>query len=1187
MTAPQPHRLHPIPEASLSQPERPPPTPTPSGLGPMARNEPKSMEYDDDVMQSLTIYQSYEELPPNFSVLENCAAGAFAGIAEHSVMYPVDMLKTRLQVLKPAEGGLYTGLTNAFLKVRRVEGWGRLWRGPAHAVYFLTYETVKHATGGNESGYHLVSGLASGGSATIASDALMNPFDVIKQRMQVHGSTYRSVFQCLRTVYKNEGLRAFYASYPTTITMTVPFTALQFMAYENLSVLLNPTKEYSPNTHILAGGLAGGFAAALTTPLDVIKTLLQTRGTAQDPELRLARGLFGAASIIKRLQGWSGFFRGLQPRILTAVPATAICCPMMRNKASSSMQKTYDDCYLVCSTAVYFEGQNNEAEALRSWRSALDQISYHNAYRVPPNYIPKNETERALQESLRNMEMQCKERVELLEALRKSRKEAEKKSKEGQKSSGSSSSQRRPAIPPKLPSPILANNAQGWMGDGRVPPVVYPDLSRNPPPLPLRPALPKKATSSPTERSYSTSNIPTVTPSQPAYTPPTLPVPLKKTSRTPSPDKKGGHVMLTTLRGHKDAKGKPSKPSRSSGNRVPHASSKAAGLAWDSVSKASGQKLGQGLGLGGVNGSTATLNSPPRDITSGQTTSRPNSANLTEFGDRALGGNALVQPRTRTPPDVMSMQEPLVPSSLDASQRLSNEPLPNADSVLRPQTNADLITLEPQTPTRASAIESKTTKTGDKSPAREKLRVDYPSYRTEFPPMVPSSRATAEFNARIARQEEGARTSNLPARQQSPQRKARPPLPSGVSRRPVANSSSPRLSRNDRENGKFTSSESNDETTGSEVPQKKWKAPHKQRNNPVYTGPGLPSPENEKNDDGDLPNPAGPPKTWDERVKYIQKHLPKGVDEHAAKQIFNEIVVKGDEVHWDDVAGLEAAKTALKEAVVYPFLRPDLFMGLREPARGMLLFGPPGTGKTMLARAVATESRSTFFAISASSLTSKWLGESEKLVRALFLLAKALAPSIIFVDEIDSLLSSRGGPNEHESTRRIKTEFLIQWSDLQRAAAGKQQSDKEKAEGDASRVLVLAATNMPWAIDEAARRRFVRRQYIPLPEAPVRGEQLRTLLGHQKHSLNRKDIQVLVELTDGFSGSDITALAKDAAMGPLRSLGEALLYMSMDEIRPINFSDFEASLINIRPSVSKQGLQEFEDWAKEFGERGG
>lgn len=387
------------------------------------------------------------------------------------------------------------------------------------------------------------------------------------------------------------------------------------------------------------------------------------------------------------------------------------------------------------------------------------------------------------------------------------------------------------------------------------------------------------------------------------------------------------------------------------------------------------------------------------------------------------------------------------------------------------------------------------------------------------------------------------------------------------------------------ESGRRVSSESNDDNTSSsyEKEEKKRRPPRKAREIAIPVDPALESTKSDK----DLSKNTQLSSAWHERVKHIKKNLPKGVDEGAAKQIFNEIVVQGDEVHWADVAGLEVAKKALKEAVVYPFLRPDLFMGLREPARGMLLFGPPGTGKTMLARAVATESRSTFFAISASSLTSKWLGESEKLVRALFSLAKALAPSIIFVDEIDSLLSSRGGSSEHESTRRIKTEFLIQWSDLQRAAAGSKQTDKEKAEGDASRVLVLAATNMPWAIDEAARRRFVRRQYIPLPEAPVRGEQLKTLLGHQKHNLSKKDILVLVELTDGFSGSDITALAKDAAMGPLRSLGEALLYMSTDEIRPIQFEDFEASLINIRPSVSKQGLQEFEDWAKEFGERGG
>jgi SpoVK/Ycf46/Vps4 family AAA+-type ATPase len=346
----------------------------------------------------------------------------------------------------------------------------------------------------------------------------------------------------------------------------------------------------------------------------------------------------------------------------------------------------------------------------------------------------------------------------------------------------------------------------------------------------------------------------------------------------------------------------------------------------------------------------------------------------------------------------------------------------------------------------------------------------------------------------------------------------------------------------------------------------------------------------------------------DHDITKILSKLPKGVDLQSARQILNDIVVRGDEVHWDDIAGLDGAKNSLKEAVVYPFLRPDLFSGLREPARGMLLFGPPGTGKTMLARSVATESKSTFFSVSSSSLTSKWHGESEKLVRALFGLAKVLAPSIIFVDEIDSLLSARSSGSEHEASRRSKTEFLIQWSDLQRAAAGREQSARDKKEGDASRVLVLAATNMPWDIDEAARRRFVRRQYIPLPEHHVREQQLRKLLSHQHHELSAEDIEVLVHVTEGkhlssphirwilnlfltcnsgFSGSDITALAKDAAMGPLRNLGEALLYTPMDQIRPIKFQDFEASLYSIRPSVSPDGLRRYEDWAREFGERGG
>lgn len=161
----------------------------------------------------------------------------------------------------------------------------------------------------------------------------MNPFDVIKQRMQMHGSTYTSLLDCARRVFRSEGLRAFYVSYPTTLTMTVPFTALQFTAYESLTKFITSQRlcrfgevpAYDPLTHCLAGGLAGGVAAAATTPLDVIKTLLQTRGGASDVEIRQARGLFPAAGIIWRREGAKGFFRGMNARVVTAAPSTAIC----------------------------------------------------------------------------------------------------------------------------------------------------------------------------------------------------------------------------------------------------------------------------------------------------------------------------------------------------------------------------------------------------------------------------------------------------------------------------------------------------------------------------------------------------------------------------------------------------------------------------------------------------------------------------------------------------------------------------------------------------------------------------------------------------------------------------------------------------------------------------------------------
>lgn len=339
-----------------------------------------------------------------------------------------------------------------------------------------------------------------------------------------------------------------------------------------------------------------------------------------------------------------------------------------------------------------------------------------------------------------------------------------------------------------------------------------------------------------------------------------------------------------------------------------------------------------------------------------------------------------------------------------------------------------------------------------------------------------------------------------------------------------------------------------------------------------------------------VPVPAGEEGKGDEEVgeendededEKILKKI-KGVDLKFAKNILVESSRDQDKVYWSDIAGLEQAKETLMETVVYPFLRPDLFRGLREPVSGMLLFGPPGTGKTMLARAAATESNSTFFSIQSSSLTSKWYGESEKLVRALFQVAKAKAPSIIFVDEIDSLLGKRSGDGDDDTSRRLKNEFLVQWSDLSKAAAGRFDDNDDPP----SRVLVLAATNLPWAVDEAARRRFVRRQYIPLPEPETRLAHFTKLLVNTSNSLSEEDMQKLVELTEGYSGSDITSLAKDAAIWPIRELGSKMLNLKEVEIRPLCLGDFERSMKNIRPSVNKEGLEKFEEWAREFGSSG-
>jgi len=314
-----------------------------------------------------------------------------------------------------------------------------------------------------------------------------------------------------------------------------------------------------------------------------------------------------------------------------------------------------------------------------------------------------------------------------------------------------------------------------------------------------------------------------------------------------------------------------------------------------------------------------------------------------------------------------------------------------------------------------------------------------------------------------------------------------------------------------------------------------------------------------------IPVPAALPKA--EISKDFKTVFPN-VDVQLATRILNDAITSDPGTKWTDISGLEAAKTALNEIVILPSLRPELFTGLRSPSKGVLLFGPPGTGKTLIARALATESNSRFFNISASSLVSKYVGDGEKLVRALFAVARFVAPSVIFIDEIDSILSARSEA-EHEASRRLKTEFLLQFDGV--------------ASSSSDRVLVLGATNRPQELDEAIRRRFPKRIYIPLPDSETRKAMLQHLLSLHKSTISIRQLTTIVNKTEGYSGSDMTALAKDASLEPIRELGAKLMTTHESQVRAIGLQDFEKAISQIRPSVSKSTVEQLEQWNKEYG----
>ncbi|XP_043285839.1 vacuolar protein sorting-associated protein 4 [Venturia canescens] len=365
----------------------------------------------------------------------------------------------------------------------------------------------------------------------------------------------------------------------------------------------------------------------------------------------------------------------------------------------------------------------------------------------------------------------------------------------------------------------------------------------------------------------------------------------------------------------------------------------------------------------------------------------------------------------------------------------------------------------------------------------------------------------------------------------------------------------------------------------------------KGKKKPVKDGEDNSKSEDKKSDSGDSDTDSDPEK------KKLQSRL-----EGA-------IVIERPNIKWSDVAGLELAKEALKEAVILPIRFPHFFTGKRIPWKGILLFGPPGTGKSYLAKAVATEANnSEFLSVSSSDLVSKWLGESEKLVKNLFDLARQRKPAIIFIDEVDSLCSSRSD-NESESARRIKTEFLVQMQGVGTDNDG---------------ILVLGATNIPWVLDSAIRRRFEKRIYIGLPEEHARVTMFKLHLGNTAHSLTEDDFRTLAANTEGYSGADISIIVRDALMQPVRLVQTATHFkkvrgpspkdkniivddlltpcspgdpgaieMNWMEVEgdklfepPVTMKHMMKSLSTTRPTVNQEDMAKLEKFKEDFGQEG-
>ncbi|KAK3287765.1 hypothetical protein CYMTET_4719 [Cymbomonas tetramitiformis] len=333
-----------------------------------------------------------------------------------------------------------------------------------------------------------------------------------------------------------------------------------------------------------------------------------------------------------------------------------------------------------------------------------------------------------------------------------------------------------------------------------------------------------------------------------------------------------------------------------------------------------------------------------------------------------------------------------------------------------------------------------------------------------------------------------------------------------------------------------------------------------------------------------------------QRKREIAARLGRPIQTNSYEEVIAMDVVNPDDlsVDFSAIGGMEKIKESLDELVILPLKRPELFKrgNLLKPVKGVLLYGPPGTGKTMLAKALAKESEACFINVRVSTLQSKWFGDANKLVTAVFTLAWKLQPSIIFIDEIDSFLGQRK-TNEHEAVTNMKTEFMSLWDGF--------------TTDESARVMVLAATNRPWEVDEAILRRLPRSFEVPLPDLQQRQNILHVLLKEEhldaammdKGKVGGANVEDLARRTSGYSGSDLQELCKQAAYRPIRDLLDSerqngtveLLAAEEDEapqqLRPLKHSDFVFALENCRPSSEAAKEYQFVDESRRASSAGG